>query len=594
MSAGAAIWSDAAIAAAVFAVDPVGTGGVCLRASAGPVRDLWLACLRSLLPPSGAVRRLPPSVSVDRLLGGIDLPATLLERRPVVAPGLLADVDGGVLLVTMAERLSSSTAAHLNAVLDARELVVERDGLSRRIPSAFGVVAFDEGCDDERPPVGLCDRLACHLDLHSVCRADTAPAALGADDIVAARLRLPRVRIATEMMEALCHAAVSLGIPSLRAPLLAARVARARAALDDNETVEQSHVAFAARLVLAPRATSLPAAGEAEPPPQQEPPLQQNGDEAESRGDNDVPLKDIPLEDVPLEDVLVEAARAAIPPDLLQQLQGGTAMPRSRATSTGRQGAERTGPQRGRPIGARRGEFRSGVRLDILETLRTAALWQKLRHAQAAAGRDDDSRLLIRKQDFRITRFKQRSATSTIFVVDASGSTALQRLAEVKGAVQLLLADCYARRDEVALIAFRGQAAELVLPPTRSLTRARRSLAALPGGGGTPLPAAIISATTLAVAERDKGRLPTIVLITDGRANVSRNGAAGRVVAEAETHDAARRLRATGIPAVVVDSSPRPRPEAETIAARMCARYVPLPYANAAQLSHVVQASMGR
>jgi magnesium chelatase subunit D len=201
-------------------------------------------------------------------------------------------------------------------------------------------------------------------------------------------------------------------------------------------------------------------------------------------------------------------------------------------------------------------------------------------------------RILIRKDDFRLTRFKQKSATSTIFVVDASGSSALQRLAEVKGAVELLLADCYVRRDEVALIAFRGKSAELILPPTRSLARAKRSLGALPGGGGTPLSAAIVSATTLALAVRSKGHSPTIVLMTDGRANISRDGSAGRAAAEAEAHAAARQLRATGIPAVVIDTSPRPHQQAEKIASEMRARYVALPYADAAWLSRAVQANM--
>ena len=100
----------------------------------------------------------------------------------------------------------------------------------------------------------------------------------------------------------------------------------------------------------------------------------------------------------------------------------------------------------------------------------------------------------MRRDDFRMTRFQQRTRTTTIFVVDASGSSALNRLAEAKGAVELLLADCYVRRDQVALLAFRGKEAELLLPPTRSLVRAKRSLAGLPGGGGTPLAAGIDAA----------------------------------------------------------------------------------------------------
>ena len=168
----------------------------------------------------------------------------------------------------------------------------------------------------------------------------------------------------------------------------------------------------------------------------------------------------------------------------------------------------------------------------------------------------------------------------------------MQRLAEVKGAVELMLADCYIRRDEVALIAFRGTGADLLLPPTRSLTRAKRSLAALPGGGGTPLATAIDAATKLALAIRSKGQSPTIVLMTDGRGNVGRDGQGGRAAAEADAHDAARQLGATGIQVVLVDTSPRPQPSAEKLATEMHARYVALPYADAARLSRAVQAQI--
>jgi magnesium chelatase subunit D len=375
------------------------------------------------------------------------------------------------------------------------------------------------------------------------------------------------------IIEALCHTAAVLGIASLRAPMLAARVARAAAALDGVGAVQREQVELAARLVLAPRATTLPAPeSEAEQLPDQEP-----GQAEDERREN-----------APLEDVVLEAALAAIPPDLLKRLQEGT-FRSPRSTSTGKQGSAKAGSRRGRPIGTRRGELGSGARLNVLETLRAAAPWQKLRRQTEGEGSSGRNRLLIRKDDFRVTRFKEKSATSTIFVVDASGSSALQRLAEVKGAVELLLADCYVRRDEVALIAFRRKTADLILPPTRSLARAKRSLAALPGGGGTPLSAAIVSATTLALAVRSKGHSPTIVLMTDGRANVSRDGNGGRAVAEAEAHEAARQLRATGIPSVVIDTSPRPQPQAEKIATEMSARYVALPYADASRLSRAVQ-----
>ena len=134
--------------------------------------------------------------------------------------------------------------------------------------------------------------------------------------------------------------------------------------------------------------------------------------------------------------------------------------------------------RRGKPLGARRGDLRRGARLDVLATLRAAAPWQPLRRREQAA---TVARVLVRRDDFRMKRFRERTETTAIFAVDASGSSALHRLAEAKGAVELLLAQCYVRRDRVALLAFRGRGSELLLSPTRSLVRAKRSLAGLPG-----------------------------------------------------------------------------------------------------------------
>jgi magnesium chelatase subunit D len=198
--------------------------------------------------------------------------------------------------------------------------------------------------------------------------------------------------------------------------------------------------------------------------------------------------------------------------------------------------------------------------------------------------------LHIRKSDFRLTRNIERRETTTIFGVDASGSSALNRLAEAKGAVELLLADCYVRRDRVAVVSFRGKIAEILLPPTRALARARRSLAGLPGGGGTPLALGIDALGALADSERRAQRTPTVVLLTDGRANVARDGSGGRPKAEAESLAAARRL--FGIASLVVDTSPRPHPFAKKIAETMGGRYLPLPYANAESLSAAVRAAL--
>jgi magnesium chelatase subunit D len=579
-------WGDAVLAAALFAVDPAGTGGVALRARPGPVRDRWLALLGGLLPDVPR-RRIPLHVSDGRLLGGLDLAATLRAGRPVAERGLLAEADGGVVELAMAERVAGSTAAHLTAVLDAREVVLERDGIAARSPSRFGLIALDEGADpDEVMPSAILDRLAFHLDLSPIGVRDVGQdAPSSAEDVRAARERLAAVRVPDPMSETLCAAALAFGIASLRGSLLAVRVARLSAALAGREAVEEEDLAVAARLVLAPRATRLPSSE----PPEEEEQEEEQDDQDEPDSPEDEESLDL---DQPLEDMVLEAAQAAMPPDLLEQLRQGM-MRRSRSRSAGKAGALQHASLRGRPIGTRRGDPGPGVRLNLVETLRAAAPWQRIRRQEAEARSDPPRRVEVRRDDFRITRFKLRAETTTIFVVDASGSSALHRLAEAKGAVELLLAACYVRRDRVALVAFRGQGAEILLPPTRSLVRAKRGLASLPGGGGTPLASGIDLAMLLADGVQRRGGTPTVVLLTDGRANVARDGTGGRARAGEEALAAARALRGAGVKTLLVDTSPQPQPRAEELARAMGALYLPLPYADAAALSHVVQAAVG-
>jgi len=335
---------------------------------------------------------------------------------------------------------------------------------------------------------------------------------------------------------------------------------------------------LAARLVLAHRAQQLPAPPQdqeesQEPPPEAPEPAEQQDEDDRSEADAPLP-----------EDILLAAAKAAIPDGLLDSLRA----PNIRGGgAAGHAGALANAKERGRPIGVRAQAPRAGARLNVIETLRAAAPWQRLRRSTANASQ---RRVIIRPEDFRVTRFKQRSETMTIFVVDASGSTALTRLAEAKGAVELLLADCYVRRDQVGLIGFRGRAAELLLPPTRSLTRAKRSLAGLPGGGGTPLASGLSEGLKLAQGARRKGQTPILVLLTDGRANVGLDGTGGRQRAQDDAQSVARMIRAEGLLSIVIDTSPRAQKPAQQMAAVLNARYVPLPFANAASVSQAVRA----
>ncbi len=581
------LWEQAALAAAFFAVDPLGCGGVALRARPGPVRDQWLADLRELLPPGIPRRKIPLHVADGRLLGGLDLAATLRAGRPIAEHGLLAEADGGVVDLTMAERVKGSPIAYLCAALDTGEVILEREGLALRSPARLGVIALDEGSDeDERVADALLDRLAFLLDLGPIGIRDLGDLPYGPEAVAAARERLPCVTIDPQHVDALCSTALALGIDSLRASLQAVRAARIAAALDGKALVTDAEVLVAARLVLAPRATRIPTL---EPTESEHQPPEPPDQDAES----DSPEQEQERRDEPLADQILEATKAAIPRDLLDRLRLGQ-LRRSRVRSTGKSGQVQQANMRGRPAGVRRGELRPGDRLSVIETLRAAAPWQRVRRAERPAQASGAvPRVEVRKDDFRIQRFKHRSETTAIFVVDASGSSALHRLAEAKGAVELLLADCYVRRDRVALVAFRGRGAELLLPPTRSLVRTKRSLAGLPGGGGTPLAAGLRTGLALADGVKRRGGTPLLVLLTDGRANVALDGSGGRAKAGEESLTCARLVQAAGVAALLVDISPHPQPQARELAQAMGGVYLPLPHADAGRLSTAVKATAG-
>jgi magnesium chelatase subunit D len=575
-------WEDALLAARLFAVDPVGLGGVVLRAASGPLRDRWLDTLRDLLAQGTPLRRLPSGIEDDRLLGGIDLPATLKAGRPILQNGLLAEAHGGVVVMAMAERTSVSIAARIAAVLDRREVVLERDGLTRLVSAAIGIVALDEGIGpDEQVPDILAQRLAFYLDLQNLHHRDLAAAA-SVSDMRAARARLGEVnRAPDDIVAALIVTAARFGIDSLMAPLLALRVARASAALAGRGAVDESDAIVAARLVLAPRARSAP-------PPEENAPDTEEKAEAEPPPESSDAAASEPQQSQALEDMMRDAVQAALPPGLLDMLKNGMAQrsPPSRRNGTG---TTQNSLSRGRPVGARMAPMRAGVRLALVETLRAAAPWQPIRRAERGG---KAKRIEVRQEDFRIRKFAQRRESTIVFCVDASGSAAFHRLAEAKGAVELLLGEAYVARTYAALIAFRGAAADLMLPPSRSLTRAKVLLSALPGGGGTPLAAGIDAAMLTALGERAKGRATLLVFLTDGQANIARDGRAGRALGFEHAMLAARQLAVQKLPALFVDTSPRAREEGARLAGAMGARYIALPQAHAAAMRDAVRAAM--
>ena len=567
---------EAALALCILAVDPASLGGLHLRARSGPLRDALMAQLK-ITCADRPVRRLPLTIPDSRLLGGLDLGATLTSGRPVSERGLLADCDGGIVVAPTAERMSGSLAARLAAVLDTHEVAVEREGFAKRDPGRIAVIALDEGLEpDERPPSILLERLALQVLLPDRATLD---APFAPYRIAAARNALHNVTAGDDMLRALCESALMLGVQSGRAPAMALQVARIHAALCGRSCVMADDASVAARLVYGFRATVVPVEEQQDDSEDTPPPPEQGDDgEAQQKTEQD------------LTDVVLAAAKASIPKGLLDRIRTGQA-PAMRRAATGTAG-NKMRAKRGRPLGSRQGELTAGARLNVVDTLRAAAPWQALRRRQLGGVESDVRRIAVRREDFRFTHYTHHSETVTVFVVDASGSSAVHRLAEAKGAVELLLADCYVRRDQVALIAFRGQSAELLLPPTRSLPRAKRSLAALPGGGGTPLAAALDAARDLADQARRKGQTPVVVLMTDGRANIARDGTQGRENAEADAGLAARAIRTLGLTCLMVDTSPSPHAAARRLADSMGAQYLPLPRADALTLSNAVRAAL--
>jgi magnesium chelatase subunit D len=584
-------------AADLLAVHAAGLGGIHWRGLGGVLPEAWQARLRRGLPADAALRRLPLNIDDERLLGGLDLAATLASGRPVRLPGLLAQTDRGVLLLPMAERLSAQRSAQLAAVLDRGEVEASRRADGQVAAARVALVALDDGqAEGEALPPALSDRLALHLSGWLRTREPPDP------DWTAARARLAAVQTGDDALTVLVQAAQALGIGSLRAPLQALNLARAAAALAGRLQVDESDLALAAQLVLAPRATRVPQAPPdddetAEPPPPEPPPPEQSdSDEQDTRPPP-------PPDAQELQELVLQAALAALPPGLLALLAAGT----MRAPGAGgRAGAQAASKRRGRPVGSRRGDPRTGARLHLIDTLRAAAPWQTVRRQEAAliaarraaeagtgaVARPPPLRVQVRRDDFRVKRLRERRETTTVFVVDASGSAALHRLAEAKGAVELLLAECYVRRDRVALIAFRGRpgaaGAELLLPPTRSLVRAKRCLADLPGGGGTPLAHGLDAARVLAEDVARRGGTPVVVVLSDGRANLARDGSAGRTQAHADAMASARAWLPLALHVLWLDTAPQPQQPAQDVARAMGARYLPLPHADARQMSQLV------
>jgi len=585
-------WFDANLIAILLAINPKGLKGVTVKSQFGPVRETWLSYLKQLTSSCGTqVLKAPANISAEQLIGSLDVEASLQAGSLVMSKGLLERVHGNLLLLPMVERMDLQVIALISQALDEKNVFDQS--------THFGVIAFDESDSvDESISPRLLDRLAFELYLDQLSLADIKESLeVNAEDIQEAKKRLPLVKCSDEYLEVMTKAGFSLGVSSFRANHFALETAKTLAALRGLAEVSQDEVIDAARLVYTPskRAYAPPEIDQSEDKSNEDQSDQDpDSQQEDSQSDQESPdeIKQEQPSEQELEDIIVQAVKASIPPKLLRQSKDQMRAGKSAAHVSGKSGSIQKNFLSGRPLGARKGRPTDGKRLDILKSIRAAIPWQRLRKGALANNQVNQaqSRIDFRAEDLHIKQYLRRRGTVTIFLVDASGSSATQRLAEAKGALEELLAQCYIRRDEVAMLSMRGAKAEVVLPPTRSLARAKRNLAALPGGGGTPLASGFRAANEMAISLQRKGLTPIIVIMSDGKANVNLLGVGGRGGAHADALTAAKELRLKNHRVLFVDTSPQPEILAQELSGTMAAQYFPLPFTGSGK--QISQAAM--
>ena len=606
--------------------------GVLIASERGSAGSTLARAIGSLLPTPGGdcARRpadrsssgeldndaveVPVNVSEDRLLGGLDLERTISTGKREISTGLLARANGRVLFVNDINLLDSGTSAHVANALESRLVRLEREGLSATHDADFifvGTYNPDEG----EQSLLLRDRVGLIVDASEECSADEKAEIIArafrfdrnpfsfADDFASetaflkggieeGRRRLPRVRVSKKRVRQIAQIAISLGVEGNRADVFALKAARANAALGGRDSVTEDDVVAAIQLVLVPRATTLPSARE-------DVERQRESSPTESAEEHNQPnADDADRDSVPggVEDLIIRAIDASVPKELLS-----SSYRMVRPPGVGRRFKASTST-RGRYVLSAISQTRD-ARVAIDATLRAAAPFQLWRRGQGELTKSPkplSDRVNIRPSDLRFKRFKHRSGILFIFAVDASGSMALNRMAQAKGALARLLQQAYLYRDKVALISFRGARSDVLLAPTRSIEIAKRLVDALPAGGGTPLAAGVVKAIELARLARLRGiSQAMLVLFTDGRANIG----LGDERASRTTSTIGEELRHLGaflgseeIKTLVVDTKSRfvSSGEGEALARMLGARYFYLPRFDAGAVSGVIAAATGR
>ncbi len=573
-------------AAVLLALDGHQLGGAVLDYQDSRAADHWcdsVSQLRQRLVPSATSVRIPLGCDVSHLNGGVDVIGTLLEGQSKQVVGLIDKANGGVLTLPYASEHSQRTITTISNALDNGT----RESVDSKKPCVIALNPEVLSESDNDIDAALLERMAFRISLEGSVEIDWTGWQLPCDAIVNAVNNACNVVVPDDLYAQLCMAALMRGITSMRIPIKALSVARRISSLAGRTELNETDCEQAIDLVVAWRAPLITA----EVPQPEQAESEDNQLEENLPDDSNSELQEPNHTDSDgnsQDSQTTQPPPASKPstlslPDNLLQLHAAASQSTERHNTSGNSGQQAKSKTRGRVTGTEPYQRGAGQKIHILATLQAAAPWQKWRRSKT-----QKTQTVIHPQDLRAARYQQSTQTVTVFCVDASGSAAARRLNEAKAAVEMLLADCYVRRDQVAMIVFQGAKAQLVLPPTRSLVRVQRELARLPTGGGTPLASALQLTTQLVKDIKRAGNTPIVCLLTDGRANVDSDGIGGRVKARADALKAASVLSRSVPHSVVIDIAMRASAFAPQLAGAMSARYLPLPGADAQLISGAV------
>ena len=594
----------------LLAVDP-SLGGVVIPSAVGSGKSTLARAFADILPVDTPFIELPLNVTEDRLIGGVDLEATLAAGVRIVQHGVLSKAHKGVLYVDSLSLLDSSAVSHIMDAMSRGAVIVEREGLSEVHPADFMLVGTYDPTDGE-VRMGLLDRIGIIVPFATQndyrARKKIVSIVMGKRDsedtedelrmlrglIQAAKDQLPHVSMTNDQIKGLIQTAMSLGVEGNRVDIFAIRTAIASAALAQRTEVDDEDLKLAVKLVLVPRATRMPereANDDEMQPPDEPPPPDEEVEAEDENAPPDNPDADAEEEQEETPDTIEELMMDAIETDLPDNILNISLASKKKAKSGSR--GEALNNRRGRFVRAQEGEMKSG-KVALIPTLISAAPWQASRRKENEKKGKKAGALIINKEDVKIKRFRDKSGTLFIFMVDASGSMALNRMRQAKGAVASLLQNAYVHRDQVALISFRGKQAQVLLPPSQSVDRAKRELDVLPTGGGTPLASALFTGWETAKQARTKGITQIMfVMITDGRGNIPLQAAydptaekAPKEQLEKEIESLALSIQADGVASIVIDTQMNylSRGEAPRLAQKLGGRYFYLPNAKAEQI----------